>query len=304
MENQQATDNELIRLVTSNADISTQYILFRNGEDNLYAINVAKAEELIIYKELDIAKNSDPKALSLGVTKFRENMTTLINFDRWLGLEKKEDEDYELVMVCNYGNHRLGIIIKNVENIISLDPKDLNDNSDKDDKMAFITEIDLKDKKHLCLIFDSDKLLMDLFPDIEERKNADLKNANSANITKKILIAEDSRIIQRSIRVLFEKMKLDYEIFGNGQLLLDYLKTIDPETVGLIISDVEMPVKDGISLLADLKQDKILKKIPVVINTNMANNAIVSNLEKMGAEAIIKKLDLGEMKKNIIKYVR
>ena len=47
-------DDELIRLVTSNADASSQYVIFRNGEDELYALNVAKVEELIALKEIEI----------------------------------------------------------------------------------------------------------------------------------------------------------------------------------------------------------------------------------------------------------
>ena len=52
-------DDELIRLVSSNADTSNQYVIFRNGEDELYGINVAKVEELIVYNKLTIAKGND-----------------------------------------------------------------------------------------------------------------------------------------------------------------------------------------------------------------------------------------------------
>ena len=296
------SDDELIRLVTSNADASTQYVLFRNGEDKLYAINVAKVEELIIYKDLEVAANSDPEALSTGVVKFRGEMVNLINYDRWLGLVPKEKKIYELVMVCNYGNHKFGIIIKNVEGIISLESQNLTDNSDKDTRMSFITEVPVKGQMQLCLIFDSDKMLLELFPDISEKKDNDLKNAKVENITKKVLIAEDSRIIQKTIRILFDKLELNYEMFGNGKLLYDYLKEADIEDIGLVITDIEMPVKDGISLLSDIKKNSKLKHLPVVVNTNMGNPAIIANLENLGAAYIIKKLDLGELKKSIIEF--
>jgi len=295
-------DDELIRLVTSNADASTQYVLFRNGNDHLYAINVAKVEELIIYKDLEVAGNSDPEALSSGVVKFRGDMINLVNYDRWLGLQPKDKLYYELVMVCNFGNRKFGIIIKNVEGIISLESKDLTDNSDKDNKMSFVTEVPVKGRMQLCLIFDSDKMLMELFPDIIEKKDNDLKHASAENITKKILVAEDSRIIQKTIRILFDKLELNYEIFANGKLLYEHLEQTNIDSLGLIITDIEMPVMDGISLLSDIKNHTKFKHLPVVINTNMANPAIIANLKNLGAEYIIKKLDLGELKQSIVTY--
>lgn len=299
------TDDELIRLVSSNADASSQYVLFRNGDDDLYAINVAKVEELIIYNELQIARNSNPKALATGVTKFRENMITLVNLDRWLQKDLKDDSVYELVMVCNYGNHRMGLIIKNVVQLLSIDPSELTDNSDKDDKMSFITELSINNKKELCLIFDSDKLLFEIFPDIEEKKDNDLRKIKASSINKKILIAEDSKIIQKTIRILLDKMELDYEMFGNGKLLLDYLTDeANIDEIGLVLTDIEMPVMDGLSLIRKMKMNKELAQLPIVVNTNMANTAVATDVMKNGASHIIKKLDLNEMKNAIINYCR
>lgn len=296
------TEDELIRLVSSNADASSQYVLFRNGEDDLYAINVAKVEELIIYKDLEIAKNTDPDALSMGVTKFRDNMITLINFDRWLSKKIKPDDNYELVMVCNYGNHRLGLIIKNVVKLISIDPSELTDNSDKDDKMSFVTELSIDNRKQLCLIFDSDKLLMEIFADINEKKDNDLKRIGAEVIGKRILVAEDSKIIQKTVKILLDKMEVDYEMFSNGKLLLDYLYEADLEEIGLVITDIEMPVMDGLTLIRKIKNDKVLASIPVIVNTNMANSAVVTNVMKNGADHLIKKLDLHDMRNSIIKF--
>ncbi|MBN1969042.1 MAG: chemotaxis protein CheV [Candidatus Delongbacteria bacterium] len=298
------TEDELIRLVSSNADASSQYVIFRNGSDDLYAINVAKVEELIVYKHLDIARNSNPNALTIGVTKFRDNMITLVNFDRWLGKNLKEDKEYELVMVCNYGSHMLGMVIKNVVKLMSIDPSDLTDNSDKDDKMSFITEIMIDNKKQLCLIFDSDKLLIEVFPDIEEKKINDMKKVQVEKFEKKLLVAEDSKIIQKTMKLLLDKMEMNYEMFSNGKDLLKYTHENDPDEVGLIITDIEMPVMDGITLIKKLKEDKKTSFLPVVVNTNMANSAVVTDVMKNGAVHIIKKLDLNDIKTAIQKFFR
>ena len=132
--NQIDSSDELIRLVTSNADVTSQYVIFRNGYDELYAINVAKVEELIVNKELNIAKNSDATSTLVGTAKIRDEMCSIIHFDRWLGKGEAEGCIYELVVVCNFGHQRVGIIIKNVIGIQNIEADKLIDNSSRDPK--------------------------------------------------------------------------------------------------------------------------------------------------------------------------
>ncbi|RLA81849.1 MAG: hypothetical protein DRG78_08550, partial [Epsilonproteobacteria bacterium] len=49
-------EDELIRLVTSSSDTSSQYVIFKNIQDELFALNVAKIEELIQNQDLVISK--------------------------------------------------------------------------------------------------------------------------------------------------------------------------------------------------------------------------------------------------------
>jgi two-component system chemotaxis response regulator CheV len=298
-------DDELIRLVTSNADASSQYVVFRNGEDELFAINVAKVEELIVYKDLTIAKNSDPYATSVGTCKIRDNMVTIVKFDRWLGKAELEDEAYELVMLCNYGQNRIGLVIKNVVGIMNIDSQKLFDNSEKDEKTSYITEINIQNKDQLCLIFDSDKLLVDIFPNIEEKNIDTIDNTMpSTSITKKILCAEDSKIVQRVLVSLLDRMELDYKIYNNGEELLNGMRNYDVDDIALIVTDIEMPKKDGLRVLSECKNDPDYKFIPIIVNTNMANSAIATKATDLGAEFIIHKLDVDELEKAINKYAR
>ena len=298
-------DDELIRLVTSNADASSQYVIFRNGEDELYAINVAKVEELIALKEIEISKNSNAFGLTAGVAKVRGNIISIVVFDRWLGKAELDMADYELAMMCNYGNHRMGLVIKNVLGIMNIDSKNFQDNSDKDEKTAYVTDITLGGVSGLCFVFDSDKMLLEVFPRIE---NDELDKAELIEIKKeikgKVLHAEDSSVIRSVIRSLYTKLELDYELFNNGQYLLDRLNTLAPEDISLIITDIEMPVMDGLGLLAAIKDMPKYSDVPIVVNTNMANGSIANKAHSLGAQHIIHKLDLDELTEVIYKYAR
>ena len=297
-------DDDLIGLIMSNADASGQYVIFRNGFDKLYAINVAKVEELIAYSEVELTENSNAFSTISGVAKVRGNVIPIVNFDRWLGSEA-EPEIYELVMVCNYGGERMGLVIKNVLGILSIDSSKMLDNSDRDEKTSFITEITLSGIHGLCLVFDSDKLLLDVFPKIENSQMYKTHNLRlSTPIHGKILSAEDSGVIRSALKTVYEQLQLDYELFANGSLLLERLEQLDPSEVSLIITDLEMPVMDGIKMIELISEEPRYSDIPIVVNTNMANGSVATKCTSLGVLHIIPKLDVEDLSNAIKTYAR
>ncbi|WP_428024822.1 chemotaxis protein CheV [Arcobacter sp.] len=298
-------DDELIRLVTSNADASSQYVVFRNCDDELFAINVAKVEELIVFDSISMAKNSASDSIILGVSKIRDNINTIVLFDRWLGRGEKSLDEYELVMVCNYGSRRIGIVIKNVVTILNIDAEKLDNNSDRDPKTAYICEIIVDGSSRLCSVFDSDKMLFDIFPDIEKNNESVIsKVTQTKNITKEIVIAEDSKIIQMNIASLLTKMGVKYSLFANGKEAYDYLLSKSPDEIALIVSDIEMPIMDGLKFLAELKKHKEYEIVPFIVHTNMANTSLSNKAKDLGANWVISKPDTAELEKRIQEFAR
>ena len=296
-------EDELIRLVSSNSDTSSQYVIFQNINDDIFAINVAKVEELIQNKNLTVSKSTTKDSIIYGVTKIRDNMITLVDFDRWLGSQSLSSPDtHKLIILCNYANKRMGIVIKNVVGIQSIDSSSMYLGSDIDEKTAYIAELTLG-KKVLCNIFDSDRLVTDIFPSILESNKKNIENSNISSVSNKlILIAEDSKLIQIPMGRSLSKLNYKYEIYDNGKLMLDRLYELDPSEVGLIISDIEMPVMDGMEMLEKIYNNEIYNKIPIIVNTNMANSAIVKKAQEFGVLEVVKKLDLYSLNKLTQEY--
>ena len=113
-------NDELVRLVTSNADVASQYVIFQNSNDEYFAINVAKVEELIEYKILDITETTDHSGAMKGTAKIRENFVNIVDFDTWLDIKSDDNQIYELVILCNYAGVRLAIIVKSVYGVINI----------------------------------------------------------------------------------------------------------------------------------------------------------------------------------------
>jgi two-component system, chemotaxis family, chemotaxis protein CheV len=304
--NEQTLDSsdELIRLVTSNADVTSQYVIFRNGYDELYAINVAKVEELIVNKGLSIAKSSEEGGALVGTAKIRDEMCSVVHFDKWLGKGEADGCMYELIIVCNFGHQRVGIIIKNVIGIQNIEAHKLIENSARDPKSAQITELYIAGENKLCIVFNSDGLLADVFPEAHQSELNKINHLGKADIKKKILFADDSKIVQKAVEMALSQMGVDFEVFDNGKELLNRLNSIDEDEVALILSDIEMPVMDGMGLLREVKNNPDTKNIPFVMNTNMANASIIEQAKRQGVDHVIHKLDVEDLQHQIKKFAR
>lgn len=113
-----------------------------------------------------------------------------------------------------------------------------------------------------------------------------------------ILLAEDDVDDQTLIKRAFTKSRFvnDVRIVDNGEDLLDYLhhraRYADPESAprpGLILLDLNMPLKSGREALREIKQDPELRTIPIIILTTSAADTDVQESYTTGANAYITK---------------
>lgn len=299
--------DELINLISGDINISSQYVIFTTCEGEYYGINVAKVEELIQNKNIEIVKSSNDDKLTLGVAKIRGNMSVLLRFDDWIGSQTTSADKFSLILLCKYSSSRLGLLVNSVVGIQRIELDALFNGTQRDAKVAYAVEISVNGSKKMCNILDFDQLTMDIYPNIiqmNENLVEELQIQTARATEKQILIAEDSMLIQDQIKALLQKMNLDFKLFDNGLTLLDFLKTTQAEDIGLIITDIEMPIMDGIELIKEIKQNTEYENIPLIAHTNMSNSAIATNIKKLGTLEIVDKLNLLNLKDSIERNCR
>ena len=282
---------DLIALVSANANDTSQYLVFEGSDKQFYAKNVSKIEELLVYKDVDIVKNNND-SLIIGTADIRGNMTTIVRFDEWFGNEVLSDDEYELIVLAHYGGHRLGIVVKRVEYIMNIPAETMTDNSQNDEKSSFIAKIQIGQKQQMCVIFDSDKMLLDIFDTIDSKAMQETNRLKKLESDKIILFADDSKFIRKMAESLFVKMGLKYRMYENGKLLLDDLQNIDTESISLFITDLEMPVLGGREVISQIRSDKEYDGINIIVHTNMSNDNMSDALLGSGAQEIIGKVNM------------
>ncbi|MEK7546886.1 MAG: response regulator [Patescibacteria group bacterium] len=98
----------------------------------------------------------------------------------------------------------------------------------------------------------------------------------------KIFIAEDDPLMIRMYERVFRLSGYEVNLATDGEEALTKLKAIEsPPT--LVLLDIMMPKMNGFDVLKEMKQDEKLKKVPVVILTNLAGQADAEKALSLGA---------------------
>ncbi len=110
-----------------------------------------------------------------------------------------------------------------------------------------------------------------------------------------ILMVEDSPSDAELAVEAFKQSRVmnTLTIIDNGGDAMEYLqrkgKYSDAQVPDLILLDLNLPVKNGHSILAEIKQDPLLKRIPVIILTTSESERDVLESYNLQASAYITK---------------
>ena len=105
-------------------------------------------------------------------------------------------------------------------------------------------------------------------------------------MAKKILIVDDSSSVRTVARMALREKGYDVVEASNGR---EALSKLDGERCHLVISDVNMPQMDGITLLKEIKRHPNYKFTPVIMLTTEAGEDKKQEGRAAGAKAWITK---------------
>lgn len=103
-----------------------------------------------------------------------------------------------------------------------------------------------------------------------------------------ILLIEDDKFIARAYKDGLEQAGFDIETAENGTVGMEAMHRRVPR---LILLDLIMPEKDGFEVLAEMKMDSALAKIPVIILSNLGQSGDIQKARDLGAVDYLVKAD-------------
>ncbi|GAA9860802.1 chemotaxis protein [Helicobacter pylori] len=295
-----------------------QFLCFRLDEEKdaqLYGLNIFKIREIIHYdgEVTEILGGSD--GVMLGFLSVRGESIPLVDVKRWLHYNASDlsrnlkecsvKDDHNLVIVCHFSNHSIALKVLKIERIIHKNWTEISAGDkqgiNEEGKLSAITRFD---EERVVQILDVEKMISDVFPSLKDLDDLTLRCIEAIQSQKLILIAEDSLSALKTLEKIVQTLELRYLAFPNGKELLDYLYEKEHyQQVGVVITDLEMPVISGFEVLKTIKADSRTEHLPVIINSSMSSDSNRQLAQSLEADGFVVKsniLEIHEMLKKTL----
>ncbi len=269
-----------------------------------YGVNVAKVREVVRLPAIN------PLAAKIkgiaGLFELRGVPIPAIDLAQILGDASGNTGPSRQIIVTEFSKKRAGFIVKTTKRIRRIQwDKILPAPATKDVCLSGMCLIE--DNKFLYIL-DLEKILLDLEGESSEYQG--LQNSlelpqPSKNFT--ILLVDDSSIILSNTTKILRREGYQVIATSNGEGAKKILADIESgkqsnSKIDLIVTDIEMPKLDGLSLTKYVKGTDLFKNTPVVVHTSLSGNANVKAATSVGADGYIIKNDFQELLKAIGSY--
>jgi len=288
--------------------------IFEDREDGLYewilGVNVAKVKEVLRTPPLTKVPNM-PKEVE-GMAEIRGELIPVVSIAKWIGIdEPPERKKYLLFM--EFLREKVGVIIhaaKRIRRISWSDIKKAPDvlNTRLNGRITGVVDTE----EGLLLILDFEGILHDMgllkVFDVEKVKEIEVPHKLN------ILVAEDSPVARKIIKDILESAGHHVIITEDGKQAWDKLNELLQKAqqegksirdyIDLVLTDIEMPSMDGLTLTNLIKHTPGFLDLPVIVNTTLSDEANKQKAYTVGADDFIVKFDAKSILEMINKYAK
>lgn len=194
------------------------------------------------------------------------------------------------IVVLDVQGHYIGIIAGWVGRI--LDPKSISylpaPSSMSGKKTGIINGL-IKHEEELYYMLDIEFVLTELNGGLVEKSRLS-ENVNFNFKGKRVLVAEDSRLFQKKALQLFQKLGFEVDMAENGEIALNMVRERGND-FDLVFTDIEMPIRNGISFIQEMRRLERGKEIPVIFNSSLSNEGLINDIKSQNLGDYIIKYD-------------
>ncbi|MFW5837411.1 MAG: chemotaxis protein [Desulfovibrionaceae bacterium] len=285
----------------------------REPHRNYYGINVAKVLEIIRLPELtDMPDASDPAVM--GAFDLRSEIIPLIDLS--LRVRKNRvDTGSPKVIVTEFNRITTAFLVSGVTRIHRISWEEVEAPSRQ---VSSLTENSItgvvKLEGRIVFLLDLEKIVADLNPSMQMNVQVEEEMVHTVSErTLKALMADDSTMIRRMLSKVLEDAGFKVTRTINGKMAWDQIvqwkSTAEDEGrditeyVNVVVSDIEMPVMDGHNLTKRIKDDPVLRDIPVILCSSIITDTLRHKGESVGADDQISKAEVQDLPGRVLKLV-
>lgn len=263
----------------------------------ILGVNVAKVREVLRMPNLTKVPNM-PKEIE-GLAEIRGELIPVVSIAKWIGIpEPEEFKKYLLFM--EFLREKVGIIIhgaKRIRRIRWSDIKKAPDvlNTKLNGRITGVVDTE----EGLLLILDFEGILNDM--NLLHVFRTSEEETFTAKRKLKILVAEDSAVARKIIKDILESAGHEVIITESGKQAWEKLNQLFDKAksegknikdyIDLVLTDIEMPEMDGLTLTNLIKHTPGFLNLPVIINTTLSDDANKQKALLVGSDDYLVKFD-------------
>jgi two-component system chemotaxis response regulator CheV len=304
--------NILLDAGTNELEI-VEFYLDEEGYRGYYGVNVAKVLEIIRMQPVTSMPQMRHNAV-LGAFPHRDGrVVPMVDLACYLGKKSREDQDPK-VIVTEFNNVITGFRVSGVNRIHRLSWQSVEAPGEflqQTSRYAVTGVVRLEGR--VLFILDMEAIIGELNPALSIRLNQPPSVEHDDGSVYTVLHADDSGNVRNLVKQLLEQSgRFRVVSVSNGGeawdalcRLRDKVSEDKPVTsfVNAVITDIEMPRLDGLTLCRQIKEDPVLRILPVALFSSLSTDKLEHKGESVGVDAQFAKPDLQVLSDKVMELV-
>ena len=283
----------------------------KGTDTHYFGVNVAKVLEVVEAPKGLEGSEAAVHPSFLGTIPLRDLILPVVDLSVWLDVDRAEDVN-EPIIVTEFNGMITGFLVSGVTQIHRVNWKDVEPPN------KYFSSMDtncitgtVKINERFVLMLDLEQVLADLDESGESQTNL------STIVSEEryhALIADDSTSVRELLRRNFTNANFDVTVVGDGAEAWAKLLVIKEKAqedgkspldyLDAVVSDVEMPQMDGYTLTRRIKEDPILKVLPVTLFSSLISESVLHKGKAVMADAQVTKPEFNGLTEKVIELVK
>lgn len=294
----------LLETGTNEVEILEFYL----GEQS-FGINVSKVLQLVAYDDDFYTPTPEAPVEAPGVYLWRDDTIPLVDLKAALNTSARNKPERPIMLVTEFNSVINGFHVDGVNRIHRLSWEQIDPASVYLERYSARITGSVHVEGRDILLPDFEQIVAELSPDTKlSYSSLDMPQEGDALKREhvKVLVAEDSQFIRvNMIKLLAQAGYNQIREFENGKDALKYItETVNTladegrpvsEAFDIVISDIEMPQLDGLTLCKRIKDDPRTQDTPVIIFSSLINEQMIHKCKEVGADDHVTKPRMGQL---------
>ncbi len=261
-------------------------LLFRVAENEQFAVPLALISRLEVIPRASIEELGGRRAV-----QYRGGSLPLVDLGDVSKVHPLPDQDTYFVIVYEVGGKEVGLVVSQIVDIVE-SSVEFDETTFKQSGIIGST-----------ILSSHTTLLVDLFEVVRMTLPSWIKTPTlpSSVKTKKILVTDDSKFYRKQISGFIRECGLEVIEATNGDEALAILETTPG--ISMVLTDVEMPVMNGLELTRRIRSHPGLRHLPVIAITSLSGEESFKRGKDAGVDSYIVKLDREKILTDVEKFL-